>query len=279
VRRNIGQQLVEKVVVSTNYLTTSTKKARKGCCFTLNIPTDCSRRPLRTGFVSFRREQKHANMPVFSFTAPHITPEEEKRERESLTDDLRKELERDIYGDDSDNNADVDADDVDVRLVEEMEAIIEQTPKLRKKDYLDAKERVPELIESEANPIQFLRCEKSNVSVSKMSFDSNLGEKIIFLLVVPILFSYDYFAATLSYVCIPSFLSLSSLYVLFRFRFTGRNDSHVVVLEDASEVVWRASGLFTNDPSGCLERRFGNYRIGNLGSIAKRCQGTRHLVY
>jgi hypothetical protein len=110
-------------------------------------------------------------MPVFSFTAPHITPEEEKRERESLTDEIRKQLERDLYGDDDDDGVGIDdngGSGVDSKWLQEMETIIGQTPKSRKKDYLDAKERVPELIETEANPIQFLRCEKFDVSVRRI---------------------------------------------------------------------------------------------------------------
>ena len=132
-------------------------------------------------------------MPVFSFTAPHITPEEEKLEREQLSDNERQELYNDLCGGESfandgqqpvefkspvddgntlitDNNdfrEELDDPERLQQLLEEMEILIRtKIPGARKKDYLDAKQRAPILIETEANPINFLRCEKSSVEAA-----------------------------------------------------------------------------------------------------------------
>ena len=104
-------------------------------------------------------------MPVFSFTAPHITPEEERQERESLTPEAAQELEDDLYG------LGTDFEDETEELIEsamkEVELIIDTFPDAKKKDYLEARNQVPHLIESEANPIKFLRCEKFDSKVSE----------------------------------------------------------------------------------------------------------------
>jgi hypothetical protein len=123
-------------------------------------------------------------MPVFSFTAPHITVEEEKEERDSLSDDAKQQLQDDLCGQtnkesDATSTAaaaaaaagDEEDEDGQVirRKVHELENEVlnnDGIPEDRRKDYLEAKRRVPELGQREANPIQFLRCDRYDVSTA-----------------------------------------------------------------------------------------------------------------
>lgn len=102
-------------------------------------------------------------MPVFSFTAPHITSEEERQERESLSESKRQELLDDLYGVETSIDETPELIETKLReLEEEMDALDIQ----RKTDYLDAKARAPHLVDTEASPLKFLRCEKFNAKVS-----------------------------------------------------------------------------------------------------------------
>jgi hypothetical protein len=102
-------------------------------------------------------------MPVFSFTAPHITPEEEKAELDSLTPEIRQELQNDLFGLEEDVTE--ETDELIALKLKELEQVIEQTPASFKTDYLNAQERAPHLVETEASPLKFLRCDKYNAGV------------------------------------------------------------------------------------------------------------------
>jgi hypothetical protein len=99
-------------------------------------------------------------MPVFSFTAPHITPEEEQRERQSLTDEMKAELEKDLYGGNSDDAKDIEeTKELLSAKLQEMEDELSCIPPHQLSDYTKAKQSCPELIETESNPVKFLRSE------------------------------------------------------------------------------------------------------------------------
>lgn len=108
-------------------------------------------------------------MPVFSFTAPHITPEEEQQERQNLTEEMKVELEQDLYGDylDINDNDDVkETDEFLAQKIQEMEEELARIPPNLLKDYTEAKRRVPELVQTESDPIKFLRCEQYNATAA-----------------------------------------------------------------------------------------------------------------
>jgi hypothetical protein len=96
-------------------------------------------------------------MSSFTFTAPIVTAEYEREEREELTDDEQQNIYREVYGGE--------------RLLTETDAMLENgitilrealegMPDSEKVAYLEALERAPQLIERESAPVSFLRCEK-----------------------------------------------------------------------------------------------------------------------
>jgi hypothetical protein len=102
-------------------------------------------------------------MPVFSFTAPHITPEEERQERECLSPENRQELLNDLYG----IGPEIHETDAMIAMkLHELGQAVDAVPVCQKKDFLDARARAPHLVETEANPLKFLRCEKYDAVVS-----------------------------------------------------------------------------------------------------------------
>mmetsp|Transcript_13731 Transcript_13731/g.23835 ORF Transcript_13731/g.23835 Transcript_13731/m.23835 type:complete len:187 (+) Transcript_13731:185-745(+) len=98
-------------------------------------------------------------MPVFSFTAPHITPEEEERERSTLSEEMKMELHDDLYGHRHDLEL-LETDQLVGGKLAEFERELSQIPAPLLKDYKEAMERAPELVQTESNPLKFLRCEK-----------------------------------------------------------------------------------------------------------------------
>lgn len=96
-------------------------------------------------------------MSSFSFTAPCITPEEERIERQGLTQAELEEIDRDLFGTDCDvgEDASLVAD-----CIAAMHQVIEGMDDDEKDAYLTALEISPLLVETESNPIKFLRCEQ-----------------------------------------------------------------------------------------------------------------------
>ena len=101
-------------------------------------------------------------MPGFSFTAPVVTPEEERQEREQLSKEELDEIENDVHG--------LENDDLvkNMKNVHGKELVLEalrQIPTHEKKDVCEAFKRVPNLVEKESSPAAFLRCENNNAMV------------------------------------------------------------------------------------------------------------------
>lgn len=105
-------------------------------------------------------EDQKAKMPVFSFTAPLISPEDEKREQESLSPETRKEIQDQLYG--RENPIEETIELITNSLIQLTQAL-DKIPD--KRDYVDALRRAPFLVETESSPIKFLRCEQFNASV------------------------------------------------------------------------------------------------------------------
>lgn len=108
-------------------------------------------------------------MPAFSFTAPHITPEQEHEEKECLGDEMRQQIQAEMFGVDSLVDHEELTGNVDLAMSDEsldgLEKVIETFPLRQKKEYLEALALVPHLVQTESEPSRFLRCEKGNMEV------------------------------------------------------------------------------------------------------------------
>ena len=102
----------------------------------------------------------------FSFTAPQISPEDERREREALTEQEREQVHHDLYGS-SNTQYNVEEDPEFVcRAHAMLQGALMDIPVEEKADYLEALERVPDLVASETPSLQFMRCDHCNAKVS-----------------------------------------------------------------------------------------------------------------
>jgi hypothetical protein len=93
----------------------------------------------------------------FSFSAPLISKAEEKAEYEAFTEAERKAISDDIYGHE-DSFLRVD-ETLAAKGVAMFQQALEGIPDEEKLEYLEAKERAPEVLERECKPIAFLRAE------------------------------------------------------------------------------------------------------------------------
>jgi hypothetical protein len=89
------------------------------------------------------------------FSAPFVTPEDEQAEREALTEEESQRLYEEVYG----SEVEIEETDtmVDASLL--LQEALHEIPEAAKEAYLEALERAPLLVESESDPISFLRCE------------------------------------------------------------------------------------------------------------------------
>ena len=101
-------------------------------------------------------------MPVFSVTAPQLTPEEERQELESLSRETRQQLHDEINGQEQEI---LETEDLLTERSIQLHQFLDEMPFENKTEYLDAIMRVPELVSNEANPDKFLRCERYNAKV------------------------------------------------------------------------------------------------------------------
>jgi hypothetical protein len=102
-------------------------------------------------------------MPAFSITAPQISEEEEKRERDALTEAEREQSKNDLYGLSLVEETDELVSQAPYRLLEAMERI----PVEQKGVYLEALARAPDLVASESPPLAFMR--RENFEPDKVS--------------------------------------------------------------------------------------------------------------
>jgi hypothetical protein len=95
---------------------------------------------------------------ALAFGAPVVTEEEERKEREDLTDDERQNLHNELYGGEEEQLV----EETDVMLangVALLRTALEQIPEQEKEAYLEALERAPLLVETESDLAAFLRWE------------------------------------------------------------------------------------------------------------------------
>jgi hypothetical protein len=105
-------------------------------------------------------------MSAFSFTAPFFSEEDEKEERDALTNEERKQVHDDMFGmaatatEETTTLRDANENDEKLKrgLVLFWEAL-EQIPPVDKAAYLEAVERAPDLVARETCPVAFVRGE------------------------------------------------------------------------------------------------------------------------
>lgn len=96
-------------------------------------------------------------MATFSITCPNITDEEDKREKESLTREEREAIENDILGKLAPSYTETPA--MKRNAVMELKSAVELIEEGEKEAYLRALEVCPTLLQTETDPIHFLRAE------------------------------------------------------------------------------------------------------------------------
>ena len=94
-------------------------------------------------------------MSAFSFTAPFISEEEERAEREAFTEDENQELHHDLYGGHEEDLPETD------EMIKSSVALsrqrLEEIPDNEKEEYLEALQLAPELVERESPALSYLR--------------------------------------------------------------------------------------------------------------------------
>jgi hypothetical protein len=96
-------------------------------------------------------------MSSFPFTAPLVTEQQEKEEREALTDEERKKLHEDVYGG---GQLVIETEEMLRNGTQMLREAVLAIPDAAKAAYLEALEIAPLLVERESDPVAFLRCEK-----------------------------------------------------------------------------------------------------------------------
>ena len=99
---------------------------------------------------------------TFSATAPQFLPEQEQNERENLSKEELVAIENDI------NQIQIfqETEEMKLRGITELqEALVTTIPKMQRRAYEEAQNRVPHLVEKESNPFAFLRSEKYDAKV------------------------------------------------------------------------------------------------------------------
>ena len=111
-----------------------------------------------------RQQEQHQWRP--SMTAPCFTPQEEQEERDSLSNEEADYLQKEILGDNDTFIVDFESNnDVTICIQELKQYIDESISMIDKKEYLHAIQVCPHLVETETNPILFLRSENYNIKV------------------------------------------------------------------------------------------------------------------
>jgi hypothetical protein len=104
-------------------------------------------------------------MSAFSFSAPIVTPDDEQAEREALTEDERQTIHKEIYGVEDKDEVE-ETDTMVEKAVLLLQDALQEIPDEEKEAYLEALERAPMLVETESDPVRFLRCEKYDAGVA-----------------------------------------------------------------------------------------------------------------
>jgi hypothetical protein len=96
----------------------------------------------------------------FTFAAPVVTEEQEREEREALTEDERRKVHEDVYGGEQ---LVTETDTMLLNGVAMLRDAVLSIPDAEKTAYLEALEIAPLLVERESKPVAFLRCANYDV--------------------------------------------------------------------------------------------------------------------
>ena len=96
-------------------------------------------------------------MSAFTFTAPIVTPEEEIAEREALSTEERRQIHADLHGEHVASDHTETDEHPFSNVLHKLQSTLATIPDSDKRVLLDALKRVPELVQSESNPMLFLR--------------------------------------------------------------------------------------------------------------------------
>lgn len=100
-------------------------------------------------------------MLAFSISAPQLTEEDQQREVDALTEKERIELEESMNG----TARFLETDEIARRGLAEFQQEVAMIPTEEKEAYLEALRRAPRIVETETDPIKFLRCEHFDAKV------------------------------------------------------------------------------------------------------------------
>jgi hypothetical protein len=99
-------------------------------------------------------------MSVLSITAPQFTAEDECLEQESYKEEELEAAERDLFGRTLEETQ-VSEEELE-RLLQDFHQALEEIPLEDKEAYVEALERVPQLVELESHPLTFLKAEEDH---------------------------------------------------------------------------------------------------------------------
>jgi hypothetical protein len=100
-------------------------------------------------------------MQAFSISAPQLSEEEQQREKDALTNEERLEISQDVAG----RARFIETPEMTRQGLVKFQQELSQIPHKTKDAYLQAMQRAPQLVETETNPIKFLRCERFDAKV------------------------------------------------------------------------------------------------------------------
>ena len=101
------------------------------------------------------------SFPHWYTNAPIFSEQDEREEKEALTENERRQVHTDVYGE-GDESFEEDSQSL-AKGIAEMRDAIENIPREQKKSYLRALEEAPDVAARESPPAFFLRCEEFNV--------------------------------------------------------------------------------------------------------------------
>ena len=96
-------------------------------------------------------------MSAFSFTAPYITPEQEQEEFSSFPDEVKEDIRNDLYGTSTASDIVAKTQGCFTESLSLLEEALQQISANDKQEYLDALNRVPDLVKQESPGLVFLQ--------------------------------------------------------------------------------------------------------------------------
>ena len=107
-------------------------------------------------------------MPAFSLTAPQYTNEDEMREKASVTKEEETHIRNDLFGRPIEARAAIVPEDEADDLIQRLQDALKEIPEDQKEDAMKAMAEYPNLIETEAKLIYFLRTVDFDPEVSSI---------------------------------------------------------------------------------------------------------------